>query len=216
MSKRIRIYTAEDVAERSSPSSCWVSRDGKVYDITQFLNDHPGGDDIVLKYAGSDVGQVMKDPVEHEHSESAYDMLDEFVVGRLGTGEAVVSDDWEASDDFHPEETDLTKDFEKNQFLDLRQPLLKQVWQANWSKSYYLIQVHQPRHLVESAPMFGNFLDVREDMRPTCPAVLTSVLGIYENILVCGSDHLAAHCPLPLPPLLRPIHPRQQHIAALL
>ena len=69
---------------------------------------------------------------------------------------------WEATDDFEPEETDTSADYEKNQFLDLRQPLLKQVWQANWSKSYYLIQVHQPRHLVESAPMFGHpFLEVR-------------------------------------------------------
>jgi 4-hydroxysphinganine ceramide fatty acyl 2-hydroxylase len=162
MSKRFRIYTAEDVAEHSSPSSCWVSRAGKVYDITSFLDGHPGGDDLLLKHAGTDIGQIMKDPEEHEHSDSAYDMLDEFLVGRLGTGEAVVSDDWEPSDDFEPEETDTSKDFEKNQFLDLRRPLLKQVWEANWSKSYYLLQVHQPRHLVDSAPLFGNFLDVRD------------------------------------------------------
>ncbi|GJE86566.1 fatty acid hydroxylase [Phanerochaete sordida] len=161
MSKRIRIYTAEDLAEHRSAQSCWVSRDGKVYDITKFLDDHPGGDDIVLQHAGKDIGEIMKDPVEHEHSDSAYDMLEEFVIGRLGTGEAVVSDDWEATDDFEPEETDTMKDFEKNQFLDLRKPLLQQVWQANWSKSYYLIQVHQPRHLVESAPMFGQpYLEV--------------------------------------------------------
>ena len=56
---------------------------------------------------------------------------------------------------------DTMKDYEKNQFLDLRKPLLRQVWEANWSKSYYLLQVHQPRHLTDSAPMFGNFLEVR-------------------------------------------------------
>lgn len=161
MSKRIRIYTAEDVAEHHSTTSCWVTRGGKVYDITKFLDDHPGGDEIVLKYAGLDVGEIMKDTLEHEHSDSAYDMLEEFIIGRLGTGEAVVNDDWEATDDFEPEETDATRDFEKNQFLDLRRPLLRQVWAASWSKSYYLIQVHQPRHLVDSAPLFGSpFLDV--------------------------------------------------------
>lgn len=155
MSKRIRIYTQEDLAAHSTAENCWILRDGRVYDVTKFLADHPGGDDLILNFGGRDVGAIMKDPEEHEHSDSAYDMLEEFLIGRLGTGENVVSDDWEAPDDFHPEETDLTRDFEKNQFLDLRRPLLKQVWEANWSKSYYLIQVHQPRHLVESAPMFG-------------------------------------------------------------
>lgn len=92
MSKRIRIYTAEDLAVHASPASCWVSRDGKVYDVTTFLADHPGGDDFILKYAGKDIGQIMKDPAEHEHSDSAYDMLDEFLIGRLGQGENIVSD----------------------------------------------------------------------------------------------------------------------------
>lgn len=70
--------------------------------------------------------------------------------------------DWEATDDFEPEETDTVRDFEKNQFLDLRKPMIRQVWEANFSKSYYLQQVHQPRHLSDSAPMFGSpYLEVR-------------------------------------------------------
>jgi len=40
--------------------------------------------------------------------------------------------DWEATDDFHPENTDSAEDFEKTQFLDLRTPLLRQMWQANF------------------------------------------------------------------------------------
>ncbi|CAA7268371.1 unnamed protein product [Cyclocybe aegerita] len=155
MSKRIRIYTVEDVAVHSSSSSCWISRGGKVYDVSKFLDDHPGGDDLILQYAGKDVEEVMKDKMEHEHSDSAYDMLDEYLIGRIGTGEATVSDDWEATDDFHPDETDEDRDFEKNQFLDLRKPLLRQVWESNFSKSYYMKQVHQPRHLHESARLFG-------------------------------------------------------------
>jgi 4-hydroxysphinganine ceramide fatty acyl 2-hydroxylase len=90
VSKRVRIYTAEDVAQHASATSCWVARAGKVYDITTFLPDHPGGDDIVVKYAGQDIGAVMKDPAQHEHSAAAYDMLDEFSVGRLGEGENIV------------------------------------------------------------------------------------------------------------------------------
>ncbi|TFK20518.1 oxidoreductase [Coprinopsis marcescibilis] len=160
MSKRIRIYAAEDVAEHASAKSCWITRAGKVFDVTKFLQDHPGGDDLILEHAGKDVEDIMKDSEEHVHSDSAYDMLDEYVIGRLGSGEAIVNDDWEATDDFHPDDTDTHKDFEKNQFLDLRKPLLQQMWRANFSKGYYLQQVHQPRHLAESARLFeSDFLE---------------------------------------------------------
>ena len=159
MSKRIRIYTAEDVVDHSKASSCWISRAGKVYDVTGFLNDHPGGDDLILQYAGKDVQEAMKNKLEHEHSDSAYDMLEEMSIGRLGIGEAVVRDgsffllfigsyrrhfftngnlDWEAPDDFHPEATDSATDFEKNEFLDLRKPLLRQVWEANFRLAHLM------------------------------------------------------------------------------
>jgi len=92
MSKRIKIYTTEDLALHNSATSCWVSRNGKVYDITTFLPDHPGGDDIVLKFAGGDVDAIMRDKQQHEHSDSAYDVLDEYLIGRIGQGENIVDE----------------------------------------------------------------------------------------------------------------------------
>lgn len=92
MLKRVRIYTTDDVEAHNTPTSCWISRGGKVYDVTKFLQDHPGGDELVLQYAGKDVEEIMKDPNEHDHSDSAYDMLEEYAVGRLGKGEATVSE----------------------------------------------------------------------------------------------------------------------------
>jgi len=150
MSKRIHIFTASDVSTHDSASSCWISHAGKVYDVTHFLQDHPGGDDLILQYAGKDVEEAMRNKDEHEHSEAAYEMLQEYLVGRIGSEETTVSDgvfplweslsyiftycwiDWEATDDFHPEETNEAKDYEKSQFLDLRRPLLRQVWEANF------------------------------------------------------------------------------------
>jgi 4-hydroxysphinganine ceramide fatty acyl 2-hydroxylase len=132
MSKRIRIYTASDVLQHNSESSCWVTYRGKVLDVTNFLMDHPGGEEFILKHAGKDVEYAMKGGEEHEHSESAYDMLDEFLVGRLGAEENVVSGDWVATDDFTPEDTDEAADYEKNQFLDLRKPLMRQMWYCNF------------------------------------------------------------------------------------
>ncbi|KAK7046644.1 ceramide very long chain fatty acid hydroxylase [Favolaschia claudopus] len=189
MSKqRVRIYTAEDVAAHTGQSSCWLSRRGKVYDVSKFLDDHPGGDDIVLKYAGKDVGGIMAGKAEgeqHEHSESAYDMLEEYQIGKLGTEETIVSDDWEAPDDFQPEETNSAEDYKKNQFLDLSKPLLRQVWEGNFSKSYYLQQIHQPRHLHESARLFGP--DFLEAFTRTVWWVVPLFWGPITSYLFCRS-----------------------------
>lgn len=113
--------------------------------MSVFLDDHPGGDDLILQYAGKDVTEVMGDPVEHSHSDSAYHLLDEYQVGRVGQEEKITNPDFEFHDDWHPEDTDNKSDWERNQFLDLDRPLIMQVWNADFSKAFYLQQVHQPR-----------------------------------------------------------------------
>ncbi|KIM33747.1 hypothetical protein M408DRAFT_325354 [Serendipita vermifera MAFF 305830] len=88
-------------------------------------------------------------------------MLEEYLVGRLGKDTVTVSEDWVADEDFHPDDTNLDEDYLQTEFLDLRKPLLRQVWEGNFSKNFYLQQVHQPRHLAYSARLFGpGYLEV--------------------------------------------------------
>ncbi|KAF5356309.1 hypothetical protein D9756_003883 [Leucocoprinus leucothites] len=47
-------WTLDQVAQHSSPESCWVIIQNRVYDVTEFLPEHPGGAKIILKYAGRD------------------------------------------------------------------------------------------------------------------------------------------------------------------
>ncbi|KAK0208354.1 hypothetical protein DFS33DRAFT_1371792 [Desarmillaria ectypa] len=47
-------FTLQQVAEHNTASSCWVIIKDSVYDVTDFLSEHPGGAQIVLKYAGKD------------------------------------------------------------------------------------------------------------------------------------------------------------------
>ncbi|PCH33523.1 hypothetical protein WOLCODRAFT_141673 [Wolfiporia cocos MD-104 SS10] len=49
-----RSWTLQEVGQHNTPSSCWVIISNKVYDVTEFLPDHPGGSKIILKYAGRD------------------------------------------------------------------------------------------------------------------------------------------------------------------
>ncbi|MCJ1307195.1 hypothetical protein MMC25_000841 [Agyrium rufum] len=48
-----KVFNAEEVAKHNSPESCWVILYGKVYDVTQFLPQHPGGAKVVLQLAGT-------------------------------------------------------------------------------------------------------------------------------------------------------------------
>jgi len=42
------------IAEHNSRESCWIIVHANVYDVTEFLDEHPGGSKIILKYAGKD------------------------------------------------------------------------------------------------------------------------------------------------------------------
>jgi cytochrome b involved in lipid metabolism len=47
-------YTMEEIAKHNTEQDCWCVVDGMVYDLTDFLPDHPGGKRAPLIYAGKD------------------------------------------------------------------------------------------------------------------------------------------------------------------
>ncbi|XP_058093638.1 cytochrome b5-like isoform X2 [Magnolia sinica] len=51
-----------------------------VYDVTKFLEDHPGGDEVLLSATGKDATDDFEDV---GHSTSARAMMDEFYVGEI-------------------------------------------------------------------------------------------------------------------------------------
>ena len=77
--------SSSDVASRNTAQSCYVTLGTKVYDITPFLEDHPGGGDLILEYGGKDVTEIMRDEISHDHSEAAYEILDDHLIGFVAT-----------------------------------------------------------------------------------------------------------------------------------
>ncbi|PPQ72025.1 hypothetical protein CVT24_008077 [Panaeolus cyanescens] len=55
-------WSLSQVAQHKSTDSCWVIIHNHVYDVTDFLKEHPGGPEIILKYAGQDATGVY-DPI---------------------------------------------------------------------------------------------------------------------------------------------------------
>jgi 4-hydroxysphinganine ceramide fatty acyl 2-hydroxylase len=79
--KTLPTILSSDVASRNTAESCYVTRGAKVYDITSFLDDHPGGADLILDYGGKDVCEIMGDELSHAHSEAAFEILEEHLIG---------------------------------------------------------------------------------------------------------------------------------------
>lgn len=46
-------FTREDLLEHDSSDSCLVGFEGDVYDLTSWLNAHPGGAEAILPYCGT-------------------------------------------------------------------------------------------------------------------------------------------------------------------
>ena len=49
-----KTYSAADVARHNKADDCWIVVDGVVYDVTKFLNEHPGGKKVIVGVAGQD------------------------------------------------------------------------------------------------------------------------------------------------------------------
>lgn len=52
----------QEVSKHNTKSDCWVIIHNKVYNVSDFLGEHPGGSGIILKYAGKDATKAF-DPV---------------------------------------------------------------------------------------------------------------------------------------------------------
>lgn len=51
---RMSQISAEQIRRHSSLSDAWLVVEGGVYDVTSYLDSHPGGKAMLLKYAGKD------------------------------------------------------------------------------------------------------------------------------------------------------------------
>jgi len=79
---KIKKFTIEEVKKHHTFKDCWIIIDNKVYNVTDFVPTHPGGDDIILENAGAIATEEFE---KIGHSESAYELLSTFYIGDLET-----------------------------------------------------------------------------------------------------------------------------------
>lgn len=54
MPTKPRTISFRDLKPHDNSNDCWIAVHSKIYDVTDFLEAHPGGSGIILKYAGND------------------------------------------------------------------------------------------------------------------------------------------------------------------
>ncbi|WPK27196.1 hypothetical protein PUMCH_004573 [Australozyma saopauloensis] len=73
-------FTAEEVAKHNKADDCWVIVKNVVMDLTSFLDNHPGGRESIVKYAGQDATESF-DMLHEDNVIARY--APECVLGRL-------------------------------------------------------------------------------------------------------------------------------------
>ena len=80
-----RQYTWQQVAQHNTVDSCWVYSHSTVYDITEWLDRHPGGRDILLLSAGRDITDLMTS--YHPFTDKPAAILAKYAIGEVVTTE---------------------------------------------------------------------------------------------------------------------------------
>ncbi|XP_063364770.1 cytochrome b5-like [Cydia amplana] len=74
------VITRAEVKQNRHRNNLWLIIHDDVFDVTKFLEEHPGGEDTLLDAAGSDATQAFEDV---GHSEDARELLQQYKIGTL-------------------------------------------------------------------------------------------------------------------------------------
>ncbi|XP_005178652.1 cytochrome b5 [Musca domestica] len=73
-------YTLCDISGNDGKNGkpVWIIIKGDVYDVTTFVKEHPGGEDLIIEYAGRDATKAFNDV---GHSIDAIQQMKSFKIG---------------------------------------------------------------------------------------------------------------------------------------
>jgi len=76
-------FSMSDVAKHNNKNDCWIVIDGKVYDVTSYIESHPGGE-VMVNFCGQDGSLAFATKGKNKpHSPAAYEILKTLYIGDL-------------------------------------------------------------------------------------------------------------------------------------
>ncbi|KAF2438250.1 cytochrome b5 [Karstenula rhodostoma CBS 690.94] len=73
-------FTYSDVSEHSTKKDLYIVVHDKVYNASSFVDEHPGGEEVLLDVGGQDSTEAFEDV---GHSDEAREILEGLLVGTL-------------------------------------------------------------------------------------------------------------------------------------
>ncbi len=76
--------SSEELSKHSTKDNCWLAIKGKVYDVTSFINSHPGGETII-EGCGKDATTLFlnRPGGKGPHPPRAQSLLPQYEIGEL-------------------------------------------------------------------------------------------------------------------------------------
>ena len=71
------VLTLAQVSQHNSPSDCYLIIKGVVYDVSSYINRHPGGSNNIVSSCGTEVTGIFASI----HSNAAWNLLKNYQVG---------------------------------------------------------------------------------------------------------------------------------------
>ena len=76
-------FTKKQILEKREEGLVWIVIKNNVYDVTEFLDEHPGGAELITDIAPDDFKTMTSEFIDAEHSEEAMEQLQTFFKGTL-------------------------------------------------------------------------------------------------------------------------------------
>jgi len=77
-------YTLAQVAEHASDADCWMAIEGKVYDLSTYLPQHPAPPSVITSWCGKEATEGMRTKgYGRDHSQAGWALLEQFLIGEL-------------------------------------------------------------------------------------------------------------------------------------
>jgi cytochrome b involved in lipid metabolism len=79
-----KLYSLADLRQHKDSKSLWIAIHDDVYDVTKFLEEHPGGEEVLLEQAGGYATDAFEDV---GHSTDARELMKKYLIGKLAPGD---------------------------------------------------------------------------------------------------------------------------------
>lgn len=79
-----KTFGMQEVKGHKDSKSTWIVIYDRIYDVTKFLEEHPGGEEVLLEQAGGDATEAFEDV---GHSTDARELMKDYQIGELPESE---------------------------------------------------------------------------------------------------------------------------------